>query len=268
MLLPRPWSFVKDLFQQRRIIYELARHDFRSRYLGSYLGIIWAFVHPTIYILLLWFVFQFAFKSQPVADVPFVLWLMSGIIPWFFFQDSTSGAANAILGNAFLVRKMSFNLGMLPIVKIISALVIHLFFFLFLLIMLLLYGVLPSLFWLQGFYYLMAMVLFVMGLSWFTSAVVIFLRDMNQLVTVSLQFLFWITPIFWSLTLLPPHFQQLIKLNPIVYIVQGYRESFVLNIWFWEHWMETVYFWTVTGTMLVLGAVVFRWLRPHFADVL
>lgn len=266
--LARPWSFARDLYKQRRIIYELTRHDFRSRYLGSYLGIIWAFVHPTIYILLLLFVFQFAFKSQPVADVPFVLWLMSGIIPWFFFSDSTSSAANVIVENAFLVRKMSFSLGMLPIVKILSALVIHLFFFVFLLFMLLIYGFTPSLYWLQSLYYLAATVLFVLGLSWFTSAVVVFLRDMGQLVAITLQFLFWVTPVFWSVTLLPPRFQQLIKLNPVVYITQGYRESFVLKVWFWEHWLQTLYFWSLTGILLVVGAMVFRRLRPHFADVL
>lgn len=261
-------DFLGELVAKRHVILALTRQDFRSRYLGSYLGILWAFAHPTVYILLLWFVFQFAFKSQPVADVPFVLWLMSGIIPWFFFSDSTGSAANAILENAFLVRKMSFSLGMLPIVKILSALAIHLFFFAFLVVMLLLYGFTPSLYWLQAFYYLVATVIFVLGLSWLTSSVVVFLRDLGQLVSITLQFLFWTTPIFWSITLVPPRFQQLLKLNPIVYLTQGYRESFVLNVWFWEHWLQTIYFWGVTGALLVTGAVVFRRLRPHFADVL
>ncbi len=261
-------AFVREIHAKRHVILALTRQDLRSRYLGSYLGILWAFAHPSIYVFILWFVFRFAFKSQPVANVPYIIWLMSGIVPWFFFHDSISSASNVILENAFLVRKISLNLAMLPIVKILSALVIHLFFLLVLLSMLLIYGFSPSLYWLQSFYYLAAMVFFVLGLSWFTSAVVVFLRDVRQLVAITLQFLFWGTPIFWSVGLLPLRWQQFIKLNPLVYIVQGYRESLVLETWFWEHRLHTMYFWGITVGLMFLGALVFRRLRPHFADVL
>jgi lipopolysaccharide transport system permease protein/teichoic acid transport system permease protein len=94
------------------------------------------------------------------------------------------------------------------------------------------------------------------------------LRDVGQLVAMALQFLFWGTPIIWSIKLLPVKYQPIIKLNPVVYIVEGYRDSLINRVWFWEHWQQTIYFWTITGFFFVLGAVVFRRLRPHFADVL
>lgn len=261
-------GFLKELFSKRNVIWELTKRDFKSKYLGSYLGMLWAFAHPTVYIVILWFVFQVGFKSMPVANFPFVLWLMVGIIPWFFFSDCLASATNSVLENSFLVKKMAFSIGMLPLIKILSALIIHLFFILVIFLLFLLYRLPITVHSIQVFYYLFATIALLTGLSWLTSALVIFLRDVGQLVAMALQFAFWVTPIFWSAKTLPSKYLNLIKLNPVFYLTEGYRESFVYKVWFWEHWQQTLYFWGVTGSILVLGAVVFRRLRPHFADVL
>jgi lipopolysaccharide transport system permease protein/teichoic acid transport system permease protein len=262
-------GFLTELLSKRHIILELTKRDFKQKYLGSYLGMLWAFVHPTIYILILWFVFQVGFKSQPMDNFPFVLWMLAGIIPWFFFSECLSTATTAVMENSFLVKKVVFSMGMLPLVKILSSLVIHLFFIAVIFIMFLIYGYLPSIYNLQVFYYLFATIVLLLGLSWLTSSLIIFLRDVGQIVTMVLQFLFWLTPLFWSAKILPPGINNLLKLNPVYYIVEGYREAFIYKVWFWEkHYMWTLYFWAVTGVIFVVGAVVFRRLRPHFADVL
>lgn len=261
--------FVKDLFFRRHMILELAKQDFRSKYLGSYLGILWAFIHPTIYVAILWVVFQVGFKSQPAGDVPFVLWMLCGIIPWFFFSECLNSATNSIMENAFLLKKVNFSVGMLPIVKILSALVLHGFFILIIFIMFQVYGRPITLHSLQVGYYLFCAIVLLLGLSWLTSSVIVFFRDMGQIVSMVVQFLFWMTPIFWSAKMLPPHYLNMVKLNPVYYIVEGYRESFIYHVWFWEgHYEMTAYFWAVTGVIFIFGAVVFRRLRPHFADVL
>jgi len=260
--------FLADLVQSRSIIVELTRQDFKSRYLGSYLGLLWAFVNPAITIFIFWFVFHVGFKTQPVARVPFVLWLMSGIIPWFFFADGLSSATSSIMEKSYLVQKVVFRVSTLPIVKILSALVIHLFFLVVLFFMFLGYGFIPDVHNLQVIYYLLAMIILLLGLSWMTSSIIIFMRDTGQIVAMLLQFGFWLTPVFWSLKILPEESQGYIMLNPAYYIIEGYRDSLIHKIWFWEHAGLTVYFWSITGVMFVLGAIVFRRLRPHFADVL
>jgi len=261
--------FARDLLQRRQMILELAKQDFRSKYLGSYLGILWAFIHPTIYVSILWVVFQVGFKSQPAGDVPFVLWMLCGIIPWFFFSECLNSATNSIMESSFLLKKVNFSVGMLPIVKILSALVLHVFFIIIIFAMFLVYGKPITLHSLQVVYYLFCTVVLLLGLSWLTSSVIIFFRDMGQIVSMVVQFLFWMTPIFWSAKMLPPKYLNMVKLNPIYYIVEGYRESFIYHIWFWEgHYELTAYFWIVTLCIFIFGAVVFRRLRPHFADVL
>lgn len=261
-------AFITELVSRRQLIMEMTRRDFKAKYLGSYLGMLWAFVHPAVYIAILCFVFGYVFKSQPVSGVPFVIWLSAGIVPWFFFSDSLTSATGSIIENSFLVKKVAFSIGILPLVKLLSTLVIHLFFLAIILVMILFSATQFTVHLLQIPYYLLAMLVLLTGLSWLFSALIIFLRDVGQLVAMGLQFLFWGTPIFWSVKLLPEKYQPLIKLNPVVYIVEGYRDSLINRVWFWDHWLQTLYFWGVAGALLVIGAIVFRRLRPHFADVL
>jgi len=83
-----------------------------------------------------------------------------------------------------------------------------------------------------------------------------------------LQFGFWLTPIFWNISMVPQQYQWIIKLNPLFYIIEGYRNSMIYHKWFWQDLHTTLYFWVVTGVFFVVGALTFRKLRPHFADVL
>jgi lipopolysaccharide transport system permease protein/teichoic acid transport system permease protein len=191
-----------------------------------------------------------------MENFPFVLWLLAGIIPWFFFSECLSSATNSILDNSFLLKKVAFSIGMLPVVKIFSSLIIHGFFILIIFLLFAIYGYLPSVYNLQVFYYLFCTVILLLGLSWLTSSLVLFLKDVGQMVSMLLQFAFWATPIFWSPKFLPPQAVNVIKLNP------------VYKTWFWEqHYMLTLYFWGFATFFFVLGALVFRKLRPHFADV-
>lgn len=76
--------FSGEMYNSRKMITSLATNDFKMKYAGSYLGIVWAFIQPIVTILVYWAVFQVGFRSGQVEKVPFILWLMSGLIPWFF----------------------------------------------------------------------------------------------------------------------------------------------------------------------------------------
>lgn len=262
------YGFLKDIYNSKKLLLDLAKNDFKSRYMGNYLGILWAFLQPTALICIFWFVFQVGFKSMPVDNFPFVLWLIAGIVPWFFFADSLQSATYSITANSFLVKKIVFRVSLLPIIQMISALIIHLFFILFLFGMFIYYGYSPSLYWLQIIYYLFCMMFFILGLSWITSSVVIFFKDIGQIIAMVIQFGFWLTPIFWSFKIIPERFHDIVQINPMYYIVEGYRDSMIYNVWFWERPFLTLQYWIVALSCFFCGAVIFRKLRPHFADVL
>jgi ABC-type polysaccharide/polyol phosphate export permease len=260
--------FGTDLFRSRRIILALARNDFQNRFLGSYLGLIWAIIHPVATVSILIFVFGVAFQGTPQDGVPFALWLVAGIIPWLFFAEAWSGATASVAEYSYLVKKVVFRVSMLPLVKLLAALPIHLFLLIFAGVVFVLYGHVPGWHLLQLPYYGLALLLFLMGLSWLSAALFIFLRDVSQVIAVLLQFGFWLTPIVWSLRSVPESIQPVLLLNPLYYIIAGYRDAFIGSAWFWDKPLYTAYFWVLTTGMFVAGALVFARLRPHFADVL
>ena len=208
------YRFLRDIINSKKLLIDLAKNDFKSRYMGNYLGVLWAFVQPTATIGIFWFVFQVGFKSVPVDNFPFILWLMAGIVPWFFFAESLQSATQSILSNHFLVKKVVFRVSLLPIVQILSALAVHFFFILFLFGMFLFYGYTPSMYWIQVLYYLFATIVLVLGMSWFTSSIVVFFRDLGQIIGMIIQFGFWLTPIFWSMKILPEKYHAIIGYNP------------------------------------------------------
>lgn len=261
-------NFLRDLYRNRALIAQLTARDFKSRYLGSYLGLLWAFIQPVVTILIFWFVFEVGFKSAPVGDFPFILWLMAGIIPWFFIAETLMSGTGAVVENSYLVKKIVFRVSMLPVVKLLSALIVHLFFVMVIFVVFSAYHIFPGIHSLQVIYYGFSAIVLLLGLTWLTSSLMVFLKDVGQIVSMFMQFGFWLTPIFWSLQMVPPKYQIFFKLNPVYYITEGYRDSFVHNVWFWEHPVYTAYYWMFTGFVFVFGALVFSRLRPHFADVL
>jgi len=190
------------------------------------------------------------------------------MIPWFFFASGFTSGTNSIIENDFLVKKVSFRVSILPIVQIGSALAIHLILVMFLIVAFLAYSYMPTLYWLELFYYVFCTFMLLLGLSWLTSSIRVFIKDISSVIDIIIQIGFWATPIFWQLNLVPQKYQFLMKLNPMFYIVEGFRDTFINHIWFWEKPLETLYFLSVCLFILFLGATVFKRLRPHFGDVL
>ncbi len=257
-----------EVFQNRQLILNLAKNDFKTKFAGSYLGIVWAFVQPIVTVLVYWFVFQVGLRAGDMGDVPFVLYLIAGIIPWFYFQDALSSGTGALIEYSYLVKKVVFKISILPMVKLISALFVHGFFVLFAVVLFSCYGYYPDLYELQIFYYTLSMFVFALGICYATSAIVIFFRDLSQIITIVLQVGVWMVPIMWNLNILPDKYHWVFKLNPMYYIVSGYRDAFYQKVWFWQHFDMTVYFWAVTIALFGLGTAVFKRLKIHFADVL
>ena len=261
-------DYLKLFYDNRLLVWQLSKKDIMSKYLGSYLGIFWAFIQPAITILIYWFIFEVGFKNVPIDNFPFILWFMAGIVPWFFFSEAISLTTGAILDNTYLVKKVVFPIQLIPSIKIISSFFIHVVFILILIVVYLAYGYELSWYNLQIIYYSFSLIVLLIGLSWITSALMVFLKDVGQFVNMFLQFFFWLTPILWNLNILPDKYEFYFKLNPLFYIVEGYRDSLFQHKGFWHHYQVTTYYWIITLLVLYVGNALFKKLRPHFADVL
>ncbi len=258
----------KEIVRDRRLVLNLGKNDFKTKFASSYLGIVWGFITPLITIATYWFVFQVGLRSGDVGELPFILWFLAGIVPWFFFAEAFGGATNALSEYSYLVKKVFFKIELLPTVKIVSALFVHVFFLIVIFVVYAAYGYFPSLYNLQLVYYLFCSIILTLGLSFLTSSIVLFFKDLNQIIAIVLQIGFWFTPIGWPVTMLSGFWATLFKMNPMFYIVQGFRDSFVDHILFYERPYATLYFWVLCLAILTLGIVAFRKLKPHFSDVL
>jgi len=261
-------NFCGVIYFRKGLIWEMAKRDAYQRYAGSSLGLIWSLIHPLAMMLIFWFVFGFGLKARPVEDVPFVVWLMSGMAIWISFAEITAESTTIITNNPHLIKKMLFPSQILPIVKILSALVSHSIFLVLLLLLMWINGLGISFGAIQFLYFYICMIALALGIGWLTAALNVFTSDVAQAVQIMLQIAFWATPIIWDLSIMPEYMRPYIQINPIYYIVQGYRDSFIVFQPFWENWRAGLYYWLFAFAALSLGGVVFQRLKPHFDDML
>lgn len=181
-------SLLKEIVTRRKLIWDLAKADFKKRFVGSYFGMVWMFVQPLVTVLIYFFIFQLGFKSvPPVPGVPYVLWLVPGIVPWFFYSEALNCITGCLQEYSYLVKKVVFQVEILPVIKLISCLLVHGFFLLIMLIMALCFGKLPMATWIQILYYSFAASMLALAFGYLTSAIHVFFKDMAQIVSITAE---------------------------------------------------------------------------------
>lgn len=270
-LIKSLWRFIVDLLQQRLVFKTLVYRDFQSRYLASYIGLPWAFIHPAIYITVIWFAFTFGLRGggQSGANTPFVAWLIVALIPWMFFSQTMIVTCNCLNEYSYVIKKTAFNVALIPIVKIFSGLIVHIILLgTAILFFALAFGIYPDIYWIQIFYYMIVEIILLTGIAWFVSSVNVFVKDMAHIVNILTTMLFWATPIIWPYSKLAGNYRYIALLNPFFYITEGYRYTFLEKRWFFEFIEMNIYFWAVTIFIFIVGAITFQKLKPDFGDVL
>jgi teichoic acid transport system permease protein len=201
------------------------------------------------------------------TGTPFLLYLSVGYAVWLYASSVISQSSNVIRQYSFLVTKVSFPVALLPLVKLFSLFIVHWVFLALVFFLLVYHGYNPELSWLQVFYYQVCTMYLVLGISLILAALNVFFKDVQETVAIGLRIGFWLTPVFWSLEMLPEDMQSWMSLNPFYYLVDGYRRTFLFDEYFWQQ-ENTFWFWSVSSVLLVIGMVLFRKLRPYFAEVL
>ncbi len=247
----------------------MARVMLKKRYSGSLLGIIWALVKPTIYIAVYWFVMAVGIRgSNTIEGVSYGLWMIPGIMAWFFFSDVLNDSSSSILDNRHLVTKMVYAVDTIPISSVLS------FFFVHLMMM----GIVIAIFILSGFgigvyliqlpYYMLCGLLLGFVVAFLFSALSAISKDFKHVVRSLITALFWLTPSLWSIKKVQPLLKKVIQINPFAYVVIGYRNCFVSKTWFFQQLGYALYFWLLLAALTLLAVFVFKKLKNEFADVL
>ncbi|MEW5774315.1 MAG: ABC transporter permease [Thermodesulfobacteriota bacterium] len=258
---------IRNLFASHALIRTMVAQEVASRYSGTLGGFAWAILNPVLNLMVFWFIFSVIFKPE-LEGAPFIIYYACGFIPWSMFAEAVMHSCTAITSKPFLIKKTVFPSEILPIVSMGASQVTHLTMLLLFLGIMVFQGV-PFSWWnLQFLYYLGAMSLFILGLSWLMSAINVFYRDTSQILQHILNFWFWGTPIVWHVSMVPEPYRHLLRINPMAYIVQGYQNSFIYHVPFWSDVTSGLIFWGYTLAALAAGAHLFRKLKPEFEEAL
>lgn len=249
---------------------KLAKSDLVKTYNGAALGPAWALVKPTLLIFVYWFTFEYGLrKGGNVDGHSFVLWLIVGNLPWLYISEILVAGANSIRKNKHLVTKMPFPMSTIMSFVSLSKLFIHMILAIIVIVVLLFNGYRPTIYWIQLFYYLPAMYLFFTALSWITAPLSSLSKDFLNLIKAVVTALFWLSGVIWNTyDLAEGPIQAIVLMNPITYFVNGYRNIFLFNKWFFETRFETISFISLCIFTMYLGSVVYRKTNKEIRDVL
>lgn len=261
------WTVFDRVWRNRHLLKPLVLQEFRHRYAGSVGGVAWAFITPALTVLVLWLVMGYGLKIN-VEGTPFFLVLLCKFLPWLFFVDAAGTGVGAITSRSFLVKKIAFPLELLPLVSIGAGLIVHLSLVGLFLIALVLQGRVPGAqIWTLP-YFLISLLLLVVGINLCTSIMAVFHKDFAIAVPSVLNIWFWLTPIVWPLETMPARFQPWLALNPMSMIVEGYNHALLGAPLPPSFSMMTMLFWPGCLLILLVGPALFDRLRPHAADAL
>ncbi|MFP3125343.1 ABC transporter permease [Ectobacillus funiculus] len=256
---------VKSFYLIRR----LSLYQLKITNNNNYLGMLWEIINPLIQLSIYWFVFGFGIRGGKGVDgVPFVYWLSAGLLVWFFLNAAIPQSSKSIYTRLGIISKMNFPMSVIPSHVILSILYQHLALLAVITIGFLLTGQGISLHYLQLPYYIFAAVMFVFSLSLITSTLTTVVRDIQMIVQSVMRMMLYLTPILWTPEKFSPKLQMLMKLNPMYYIVEGYRYALLGTGWFFEEGTYTLYFWVVVLVMLCIGSALHIKFRRYFVDYL
>lgn len=260
----------KEHYEWRSQIFKLAKADIVKTYSGAALGWAWAIVKPTVTILVFWFAFSVGLRAgKDVEGYPFILWLISGLIPWFYMSDMITQGANAIRRYKHLVTKMKFPVSTIPTFVSISKLAVHLCLMVIVVAIFVFFGRYPDIYMLQLPFYMLCMFFFFTVWGLFSSMLSAMSKDFLNLVKSLTTALFWLSGIMWDVHRIPYEWlQTLLYFNPITFVASGYRNVFIYKVWFFNEPQHLLYFAIMLALMMFLAIWSYKKLIKEIPDVL
>jgi teichoic acid transport system permease protein len=268
-------TVLKEQFKNFYLIGRLSAYETKKEYADSQLGIVWVFLNPLLQIAVYWFVFGTGIRGNHSAvgtgadKVPFLTWMLCGLIPWFYISAAILQGSNSIYARLGTVSKMNFPLSIIPTYVVMSRFYTHVFLMIVLLIeVILTRGISHISFWGLA-YFAIANTILLIALSFLTSTLSTMLRDIHLLIQSITRMMLYLTPILWTPN---PHSKSILvkmmKINPFYYIVEGYRKVLLYNDPAYILSKYSLYFWGVVIVLFIIGAAAHVKFRRQFVDYL
>lgn len=262
------WYPVRTLVRNWSLIRSLVRRDIAGRYRGSYAGVFWTVIHPLLMMVTYYFVFGIVLRARFGSDArpsSFVLYFLAGMLPWLAFSEAVGRAAGVVPAHATFVKKLVFPVEILPVNLAVAGLVSELFGALIFGAGLWYFGRPFSATMLYLPLLVIPQFLFTLGLCWFLAALGVFFRDVGQLIGFLLTLWFFVTPICYPESSLPPGWLWLFSQNPLYILVRQYR--LILLEASGPEWASLGKLAGASVVVFLAGHAWFYKLRRSFADL-
>jgi|TARA_B110000116_G_scaffold256059_2_gene254927 lipopolysaccharide transport system permease protein len=260
-------SNLRQLFRYRALVETLVVRELKARYRGSVLGYFWSFVNPLLLLLVFSFVFtEIMPRGEEVDLEPYAVFMFCGLLPWTWFSSSLMDAANALIINGNLIKKVMFPAEILPVVSVISNMV-HFLFGMPILIGFLIYNSVPlhpgELLWFP----VVVAVQFILtlGLAMVLSALTVHFRDIKDLLANLLTLWMFASPIIYPMAFLSERAKGFMDLNPFAHLAISYQEIFFYDGPF-GHWKWLLALAFAGSVLFLVGYWLFDRLRDSFAE--
>ena len=263
-------GIIKDHIQYKQQIFKLAKADLVKTYRGAALGWAWAIIKPAVTIFVYWFAFQIGLRAgKDVEGFPFFLWLIAGLIPWFYINDMLTQGTESIRKYSYLVTKMKFPIATIPTFVSISKLMVNLFLIIVMIFIFIFMGYTPDIYMIQlPIYILLSFLLFTV-FSLLSSLLACMSKDFLNLLKSLVTAVFWLSGIVWNVNTIDiPWLKTLLKANPVTYIVEGFRNCFIHKTWIWESPKTLLCFLAILVVLTVIAVILYKKLRKEIPDVL
>ncbi len=262
-------TVIKELWQNKVRLFRLARYELKNQHGGTFFGFLWNFLSPALQVLVYWFVFSVGLRrGNDIQGVPYIVWLVIGIIVWYYINQAMLGADNSIISFVDVLKRMKFPFSIVPVKTVASNFITHICSLVIVFIVVFISGSrISSSIWLLP-YYIFATTFFITAYALISSSINVLFRDFHNFSNTALRFLFFISPVMWQPSKDDAFLNVFMKINPFAYILNGYRDT-ILYGWSFSENLETgLIFWAITAAMFITGCVMHMRLRHKFIDLL
>lgn len=255
-------EYARKIYEHRSLIYTFAKRDLKIKFAQTYLGLAWAIIQPLTAVLIFTVFFSLIINFK--TEYPYVLFVLSGMLIWGIFNYIFSQSSTSLSQSQDLIKKMSFPKIILPISKIILALVEFVLTLMLLIVLLIVFQMdfrwtmllLPII--------ILPIVFFSLGLALFLSSIALKNRDLFHIVPFLVNFGIWFTPVFYPISIIPTEFKNLIYINPVAASIQLFRWSF-----FGENFSNYIFIGIVVSFIVfIIGFISFKNSEDKIIDLL
>ncbi|MCC3698501.1 ABC transporter permease [Staphylococcus epidermidis] len=265
-------TVLKEHIKNFYLIQRLAQFQIKITNHNNYLGIAWEVLNPALQIMVYWLVFGLGIRSNaPIHGIPFVFWLLVGISMWFFINQGVLEGTKSISQKFNQVAKMNFPLSIIPTYIVTSRFYGHLGLLAIIIIACMFNGIIPSIHIVQLLIYVPFAYLLTSSVALLTSTLGILIRDTQMIMQALMRILFYMSPILW----VPKNhgvsglIHQIMLFNPVYFIAESYRAAILFHQWnFIDHWKLMLYNVIIILLFFIVGSILHRRYRDHFADFL